>query len=212
MTKEEKRHAFFDMLEHPENYSDEQLRDLLGDPELRQDYETLAQAKSAIARNGAKHGGVDVDEEWQRFVKDHRRNNWRKIAAAMTGVVVISGFALAAAVHFTSSPTPPQTKPEQTMVTDTTLRATAQADTSIKVRRDTIDLKPITFEDATLADILTPMAAFYGVKVSVGNSAMLGVRLYFVWDKRKTLRQNIDLLNGFERIKLRVDNNIITAQ
>lgn len=206
MTKEEKRHALFDMLDHPNNYTDEQMQTMLSDDDTRHDYEILARVKSVLKGEQASQCPIDTDAAWQDFTRRHRQSNWHRIAAVVTGVVIVSAFAVAAVLRHVS----PQQPTAQVMTTDSVRPLVKKpADTSKVVKADTLDLQPVTFEDVTVEKILTTMASFYGVKVAVGDETMLGVRLYFVWDKRKTLQENISLLNGFDRISLTVEGDSI---
>lgn len=212
MNKEEKQKALFDMLNHPEEYTDEQLSQLLDDEEIRQDYEMLAMAKHVMTKDKIGEEPIDVDAQWQRFTKRQRRYKGLKVAAATTGVILMSGIAMAAVIRLNMKRPPASAPTTPTTLVDTSGgKGTAIHDTTT-TKNASLDLTPTTFEDAPLDVILRAMAAFYKVQVSIDNKAMLGTRLYFVWDKRKSLEENINLLNGFERINLTVNNNIITEE
>lgn len=57
MSKEEKRMMLFDMQEHPEKYTDEQVERLLDDEEVKEFFHELAMARMA----GKKANPKDVD-------------------------------------------------------------------------------------------------------------------------------------------------------
>ena len=48
----------------------------------------------------------------------------------------------------------------------------------------------------------TILAAFYHVKVEFGKAESQHIRIFFNWDKTKTLKQNLEILNAFERIQI----------
>ena len=82
---------FLDMQEHPENYSDEQLETMMDD---------LDQVP-------------DVDSAWKKIEQKHVSlkvrplHRWQQIAAAIIGVVVISGIAIAAVYLWNIAPAKP---------------------------------------------------------------------------------------------------------
>ena len=69
MSKEEKRMMLFDMQEHPEKYTDEQVERLLDDEEVKEFFHELAMARMAGKKANPKD--VDVDEAWKEFVQAH---------------------------------------------------------------------------------------------------------------------------------------------
>ena len=77
---------------------------------------------------------------------------------------------------------------------------------SIKVsateKADSLDLKPVAFDNTELGDVVSQLAAFYHVKVEYGKAESQHIRIFFNWDKTKTLKQNLEILNAFERIQI----------
>ena len=77
---------------------------------------------------------------------------------------------------------------------------------SIKVsateKADSLDLKPVVFDNTELGDVVSQLAAFYHVKVEYGKDESQHIRIFFNWDKTKTLKQNLEILNAFERIQI----------
>ena len=66
MSKEEKRMMLFDMQEHPEKYTDEQVERLLADEEVKEFFHELAMARMAGKKANPKE--VDVDGAWKEVV------------------------------------------------------------------------------------------------------------------------------------------------
>ncbi len=213
MEFEEKKMMFFDAQEHPEKYTDEQLRELLGNEEMQSFFHHMAMMKRAMVK-GEEQPQVDVDEEWRKFATTHHtsRRSWTRAAAVTSGIVLLSGVALAATLQLglfrsRSENTKPNEAPktEQAPMADTIRKTT-------EMPKDTTDMSPVTFEDAMLNDVLSSMAAFYQVKVTFANETSRQIRLYFKWDKHLPLQQQIDLLNGFERIHITFSNNTINVE
>ena len=77
---------------------------------------------------------------------------------------------------------------------------------SIKVsateKADSLDFKPVVFDNTELGDVVSQLAAFYHVKVEFGKAESQHIRIFFNWDKTKTLKQNLEILNAFERIQI----------
>ena len=53
-----------------------------------------------------------------------------------------------------------------------------------------------------VGNVVSQLAAFYHVKVELDNAESQHIRIFFNWDKTKTLKQNLEILNAFERIQI----------
>ena len=216
MNKNEKRMMFFDMQEHPEKYTDEQMEHLLTDEEVKVFLRDLAMARMAGKKATPKK--VDVDKAWKEFSEKHNKaksisngtntsyHNRMQIAASIIGIIFLSGVALAA-VHngwlkFAASDKVADNK----TTTEQTVKQKPSADDSLKAvtaePKDSLDMKPVVFDNTELGTILTQMADFYHVKVKYDNADTQHVRLFFNWNKTKTLEQNLEILNAFDRIQI----------
>jgi len=210
-TLNEKRRRFLDMQEHPENYTEDDIAQLLADDDARQFARDLAMAKRAMV--GGQPTEVDVDGAWHDFAHQHlgHQRRWMRVAASTVGIVLLSGVAFAAMVRLgVFRPQPPvgqgQDGPrtEQVRVVDTT-RAVAGAP------RDSVDMMPVTFENAELSTILTELGRFYHVQVNFREDRAAHVRLYFRWDKHRSLAEQVELLNAFERINITLDGQTLNV-
>ena len=203
MNKDEKRLMLFDMQEHPEKYTDEQMEHLLADEEVKEFLRDLAMARMAGKKATPKK--VDVDKAWKEFSNGSYRNRM-KIAASIVGIIFLSGVALAAVqngwLNFSTSDKVVDNKamaeqivPSNTLANDSLKAMTVEP-------TDSLDMKPVVFDDAELGTVLMQMADFYHVKVEYMNANTQHVRLFFNWNKTKTLEQNMELLNAFDRIQI----------
>lgn len=193
----------FDMQEHPDKYTDEQIEHLLADEEVKEFLRDLAMARMAGKKATPKK--VDVDKAWKEFSNGSYRNRM-KIAASIVGIIFLSGVALAAVqngwLNFSTSDKVVDNKamaeqivPSNTLANDSIKAMTVEP-------TDSLDMKPVVFDNAELGTILMQMADFYHVKVEYMNANTQHVRLFFNWNKTKTLEQNLELLNAFDRIQI----------
>lgn len=213
MNKNEKRMMFFDMQEHPEKYTDEQMEHLLTDEEVKVFLRDLAMARMAGKKATPKK--VDVDKAWKEFSNGSYRNRM-KIAASIVGIIFLSGVALAAVqngwLNFSTSDKVVDNKAmtEQIVPSNTLANDSLKAITTEP--KDSLDMKPVVFDDAELGTVLMQMADFYHVKVEYMNVNTQHVRLFFNWNKTKTLEQNLELLNAFDRIQIEYANGTLMVK
>ena len=168
-----------------------------------------------------------IDEEWVKFEAEHfrgkrlevrkatgrrallgngKRKAFQKIAAMFVGLLMLSGIAYAA-VHIISSQSQ-KTQEEQTVATNAQ-RATFDAQTEAK---DSTLMKTVVYEDTELVTILDDVATFYQVEPVYKNEATKHIRLYFTWDKKKTIDDMIDTFNKFERINITRHDKILIVE
>ena len=203
MNKDEKRLMLFDMQEHPEKYTDEQMEHLLADEEVKEFLRDLAMARMAGKKATTKK--VDVDKAWKEFANGSYRNRM-KIAASIVGIIFLSGVALAAVQNGWLNFSTLDKVVDNKAMAEQIVPSNTLANDSIKAMTvepmDSLDMKPVVFDNAELGTILMQMADFYHVKVEYMNANTQHVRLFFNWNKTKTLEQNMELLNAFDRIQI----------
>ena len=203
MNKNEKRMMFFDMQEHPEKYTDEQMEHLLTDEEVKEFLRDLAMARMAGKKATPKK--VDVDKAWKEFANGSYRNRM-KIAASIVGIIFLSGVALAAVQNGWLNFSTLDKVVDNKVMAEQIVPSNTLANDSLKAMTveptDSLDMKPVVFDNAELGTILMQMADFYHVKVEYMNANTQHVRLFFNWNKTKTLEQNLELLNAFDRIQI----------
>ena len=203
MNKDEKRLMLFDMQEHPDKYTDEQIEHLLADEEVKEFLRDLAMARMAGKKATPKK--VDVDKAWKEFSNGSYRNRM-KIAASIVGIIFLSGVALAAVqngwLNFSTSDKVVDNKAMAEQIVPTNTLANDSLKAMTVEPTDSLDMKPVVFDNAELGTILMQMADFYQVKVEYMNANTQHVRLFFNWNKTKTLEQNLELFNAFDRIQI----------
>lgn len=224
---EEKQRIFLNMLDHPEEYTKEQIEALLADEEISSFAHNLAMTKRAMKRH--EDEDIDVNAEWECFAIEHsipQRRNWKRIAASVISVILLSGLALAATVQLgilpffgskekveTHSKTPHLTATDSIKKVQAERKAVSDSLTRVLLHKtDSIPTQPIVFEDTSLKTIVDAIAAYYHVDVKVLNPVSTHIRLYFKWDKQCSLQQNIELLNAFDRVKVSYSDNTLTIE
>ena len=213
MNKDEKRLMLFDMQEHPDKYTDEQIERLFADEEVKEFLRDLAMARMAGKKATPKK--VDVDKAWKEFSNGSYRNRM-KIAASIVGIIFLSGVALAAVQNGWFKLSSSDKVVEDKTVTQQIANPKQLANDSLKAittePKDSLNMNPVVFDNAELGTILMQMADFYHVKVEYMNANTQHVRLFFNWNKTKTLEQNMELLNAFDRIQIEYVEGILIVK
>ena len=208
------------MLEHPEQYSEQQWQENLADDECRELYSLMAKTRSAFAAEQADERLSDdmINEQWQRLEAEHPTRTaivplWRKAAAAAVVAVATIGIAVAAmqtgffGLKQSEKQTDQPTKPQREQVTPETSTATAEQPA------DTLDsAQPQLFEEAPLEQVLTVLAAHYGVEVEYRTDDVRALRLFYQWEPEYTLDKVVDMLNNFEAFSIRHEGNKLIVE
>mgnify|MGYP006916094317 CR=1 FL=1 len=178
-TKDQKL-LFLDMQEHPENYTDEQLENMMNQ---------LDQTP-------------DAEQAWQEFEASHAASLpmthfavlplIRKVAAIFVGILLLSGIAFAAIRLVRSHSAEPLAVQAE------------QANTHQANQEATI---PVRFDDTRLDSILTVVSAHYGKAVRFHSEEAKSLKFIMTWNPDATLADFIDRMNMFDglRITLRQD-------
>lgn len=228
MTERQLIERLLELQEHLELMGDEQLRQALDDPKMRELVEQMAFAKRAFKNEELQEQECDIEEEWSKFAAKHfdeepdvlplpaPRRGVRgggtipyKIAASFIGLVVVSGIAFAA-IHFIqlNRDQKPQTvKTEQPVSNDTSpvlTKDTIKTDTIITTTQDTV-MEPVVFDNVRLDEMLPRIASFYHTEVMFQNEAARELRFHFVWKHEDGLEHAIEKLNRFKSLTIRLE-------
>ena len=207
------------MLEHPERYSEQQWQEILADDKCRELYSLMAKTRSAFTAEQADEGLTDemINEEWQRLEAEYPAHAtivplWRKAAAAIVAVATI-GIALAAmhtgffGLKQADNQTEQPTKPQQEQVAPET------SATIDEQPADTLNAaQPQLFEEAPLEQVLTALAAHYGVEVEYLTDDVRSLRLFYQWEPEYTLDKVVEMLNNFEAFSIRHEGNKLIVE
>lgn len=209
------------MMEHPERYTDEQLREMLVHPECRELYETMQQVENALQMDEAQQQiaqGIK-EEEWKKFEQQHFKSSthqhpntswrWRKIAAAVAVVVMLSGITYAAIglsrhIHSrhpfylpTTATNGANLSNREDVLPNDSMAAVAEA---------------ITFENVPLDEILRTIAEHYDKTLDIRNKQVHELRLFYRWNKQECLESVLADLNHFEQVHLTLSDDTLIVE
>ena len=188
------------MLERPQDYTDEELQKLMSDPEMREYYELMVSAEAGFAERSSRK------EECGRWKKNTPAADFSfyRIAAMFIGVLMLSGIAFAAYRLVAGGDNKSPIQEVQTA------NPTQQAGTLQQAQTNPASIR--TFENAELQQILKELSDYYHVSVEYRNEQSRHIRLYTKWDTTAPLQQIIELLNGFDKVSVRLSDNQIIAE
>ena len=185
------------MTERPQDYTDEELQKLMSDSEMREYYELMVSAEAGFA--------LRKDEAPEkRPVFYTLGNRFMRIAAMFIGVLMLSGIAFAAYRLVVGGDSESPTQEVRTA------NSAHQAGALQQTQTDPTSIR--TFENAELQQILQELSDYYHVSVEYRNEQSRHIRLYTKWDTAAPLQQIIELLNGFEKVSVRLIDNQIIAE
>lgn len=201
------------MTERPQDYTDEELQRLMSDPEMREYYELMVSAEAGFAlRKEKNHGDRSRDSAGQNHgpvpmilpMILSLGNRFMRIAAMFIVVLMLSGIAFAAYRLVVGGDSESPTQEVRTA------NSAHQAGTLQQTQTDPNSIR--TFENAELQQILQELSDYYHVSVEYRNEQSRHIRLYTKWDTTAPLQQIIELLNGFEKVSVRLIDNQIIAE
>ncbi len=211
-----KTDRILDVIEHPEEYSDEQLEQLLSDPEMRELYTLLTKTKDAYTPTPSS----DVDAEWQKFSAKHnvegRKRTWfsgYRSAAAIAIGIAASLAAVAAGIVLSTSVGNVGTEGEETVIVSeemAEMQKTVDDEDTTAVTPQIPEVK--LFKEESLTQMLDSIAIFYDVKVQIRKPETGKLRLYFRWDKSKELSEVVEMLNSFEQISIALEDDTMIVE
>lgn len=210
-----------DALEHPENYSDADVEQLLTDPEARNVYDMLQKTADA----SASVPKINLDEEWRCFeAKQPKRRplifrwlsfmtsrNAAAVVIALVGTLAVVAATIGVPHYFNANKEMAKTEQiehqKQTAIADSKV---APTDT---IPAETTPLpETIVFKGENLEKILADMAGYYGVTVKFNQDAAKYLKLYFEWDHSLPLNEVVEQLNNFEQINITLTDKVLTVK
>ena len=218
---EEKIKRLLDAQEHPEHYTDEELREIIHDARL------LALLKRALTEERAEDEDIDVEKAWKVFsqthpdsshpLSRHRIPRWLHVAAVFLGCVFLAGVAFAAMTRLGWIRSPFAAEKSEVVQHAPVMavpRDTASTADSLAPKQETKKPAPVVkvFDNTTLSDILSAMGQYYGLKVVYSTATAKAIRLHFEWDQAKSVDANIAILNGFQQISITRNGDTLNVE
>ena len=189
------------MLLHPEDYTDEQLDQMLDETDIK-----VPDANEAWEE--LKNGRIEELKYKKNFnlLTLQSFNSIKKIAAMFVGVLMLSGIAYAAVQIIRSQKS--EVESQEAVVSTNTQHLSPNA----QAPADSTAMKPVVYEDTELATILNEIATFHQCEVVYKSEASKHIRLYFTWDQKATIDELIGTFNKFERIHITRDNKKLIVE
>ena len=207
--------ALLHAVEHPEQYSKQELDALMTDHDNADAYNLMVDAENAYRTDGLSD--EEITAEWAKinFEATKRRHSryWSK-AAVVIGFIAFSGIVYAAITighHLNENNANDQVEQGQTAEQKfSTETITVEYDTIITTADTAPEIKE--YRDASLETVVMDMAAYYGKSVSFADDDAKSIRIFFKWDRSESLEENIDKLNHFEKFDISFENDKIIVQ
>ena len=214
MTDKQLIARLLELQEHPEQMTDEQLRQMLNDEQMHELVEQMAFTKRAFKNEESLIGELPIADEWEKFATAHAEeltNSARaegkftlhfpthKIAASFIGVVLASSIALAA-IHIVRQ----YQKPETPQAIDTIAVASSRRSTlnAQPEETDTLAVEPRIFDNVSLDTMLLEMADYYHISVEFEREEARQLRFHFIWKRTDNLDRLVEKLNNFEAVNI----------
>ncbi len=209
-------------IEHPEDFTDSELEQILEDPEVREAYRMITRAQDTLC----EFEMPDADQEWRKFSALHseknsarRSLNFKSLfsgrkAAVITGVAVtIAAVAAGIGIRMASGENA-ATQADATLPTAENIseKAASPADCDTIIAMTATEPDTIIFKDEHLDRIVAEIAKYYGTQTKFASPGKKDLRLFFKWNQALPLAEVIGQLNAFEQIDIKLADNLITVK
>ena len=185
------------MTEHPQDYTDEELQQIMSNPDMRAYYELMVSAEAGFAMKKNKATTTTTRSKFYAI-----GNRFVKIAAMFIGILFITGIGYAA-YHLAVGGNVPANEDVKAPTQETCTTESNQQEVQDVIR---------TFKNVELQQILQELSDYYHVDVEFRNEQVRYIRLYTKWDTTAPLKQMIERLNGFEKVNVRLNDSQIIAE
>lgn len=208
-----------DIIEHPQKYTSARLSEILSDSETREIYNVLVKTQSA-AKSRDTISSAEVDEEWKRFEQAHPaprfRFLWLSGRAASIALLIVSS-VVAFAVGITIKVSLDRGKTDEAIAVaghgNVAENREAACDTVATMPENPDKpTSPVSFDNASLGEIVETIARAYGVKARFEVEAKRQLRLFYKFDPKNTLQNTIDRLNNFEQIDITLEGSELVVR
>ena len=198
-----------EMLDNPDAYSEQEIRDIIGqDEETQETYRMMVEIKRS-SRRSQNDAPVDVDAAWKRFEQAHyqRRhgNAWMRVAAGFIGLLFVSGIsfaAISAVKHHNERKQAEQQTRQETVITTNAGVTDSEA----------TDEQLVVFTNTKLEQMLTEIASYYDVTVEYKSADARDLRFYYEWNRKAGIESVTDDLNRFAKVNITLNNKKITVE
>ena len=190
--KEDKMERLLKAMENPGDFTNEELEQLFEDEELRDCYNMAIKAEQ----------GFRLRREQAELRPMAKHHIWLKVAAVFIGLIMLSGITIAAIqyIRYIDDKQTVQKPPVTTVQPQPVAESNEPADT----------LR--TFENEELEDILSEIADYYHLRTEYRDDEIRHIRLYIKWNKMQSAEAMVERLNGFEKVNVILDKDLLCAE
>lgn len=220
-----KTEQLIDAIDHPENYSDEELKNLLCDPEAREAYDAMCSMKAALSPKPES----DIDKEWQIFrERNLSTHSSRKtfglklryakmiiqnsVAVVALCILSVAAIATVIGVRLNERQNPAMVSSDNTIDLTQATTTKSVGDTASIENTTIAKQEPVLFENCPLEEILNTMKEHYQVEVIFESQKAKNLRLYFNWNPELPIADIVTLLNNFQQFSIRLSSNTLIVE
>lgn len=168
----------------------------LGMPDVEQELARLKARRSDLPRMGGNRGG--------------RLSLLRKVAAILVAALMLTGLSYAAVrtSFFTQSWNEDKAQVAEVQTADADPTEHTAYAPEIKMVGDSV----ILFKDYRLDSIMMQIDKYYQVESQFADAESRSMRLLFKWNRQHSLEEVLERMNGFERFKVRREENKLIVE
>lgn len=214
----DKTDRLLEAIEHPGRFTEEEIRAMLEDPEIRGLYAILCKTSDALIATNEP----DIDKEWRNFNERSRVNKRRaggliraffcRSAAAAVLCAVASLAVVAATIGAAYSSGLTKNVRESPETTTLQAETAVSCDPTTDKVADDSEPPTVIFKDASLGSIMAEVAEFYGASAVYRSDKAKELRLYLQWDRMAPLQEVVDQLNYFEQIHITLSDSTLYVE
>lgn len=203
-----------DIIDHPDRYTSEQLKNVLSDPETAEIYNLLCKIDSAIEIDNT----VDIDAEWNAFAGEHilrpsRRSLWPgSWVASIVAIIGISVAAVASGIIFTVVVTGGREDLKEELAETTAIDTVSACTLAAKSDTVLMEPSPVIFENTPLETVMEKIGVEYSVEVRFNTKETACLHLYYKLDPTLSIDEVIAQLNTFEQINIKRNGNLLIIE
>ena len=212
----DKYELVFDIIEHPHNYTSQELEAIMADPETRDIYNLLCKTDSALESHNAD---VNVEAEWKNFSRrgflKRRFRLFSGRVASIVAIVCCSVVAMAVGIAVSVAITNHTERGKQTEKVINKLASAEEKSSEDSIRNGgeegASEAKKafILFEDEPLSVIMDTVCSSYGLEARFENNEVASLHLYYKFDPSMELDEILEQLNTFESINVTKEGNLL---
>lgn len=168
----------------------------MGMPDVEQELARLKARRSDLPRMGGSRGG--------------RLSLQRKVAAILVAALMLTGLSYAAVrtSFFTQSWNEDKAQVAEVQTADADPTEHTAYAPEIKMVGDSV----ILFKDYRLDSIMMQIDKYYQVESQFADAESRSMRLLFKWNRQHSLEEVLERMNGFERFKVRREENKLIVE